>query len=138
MDLTDIMKEVCNDGRVGILLRSDLHPGLLPVHLFQFIGTFTSSETFQVFVDFLFCLNVRLLVSAADLTEDVLIFPLLLSTWALIISSYVKIWIAWKFFPGYTIRNDLLKNRLIYKINNTSAEWQGYCLITKKQCKCQT
>ena len=35
-----------NDGRVGILLRSDLHPGLLPVHLFQFIGTFTSSETF--------------------------------------------------------------------------------------------
>ena len=79
----------------------------------------------RFFVIFLFCLNVRLLVSAANLTEDVLIFPLLLSTWALIISSYVKIWIAWIFFPGYTIRNDLIKNRLIYKINNTSVEWQG-------------
>ena len=59
---------------------------------FSFMVPSLPQRLFRFLVFFLFCLNVRLLVSAADLTEDVLIFPLLLSTWALIISSYVKIW----------------------------------------------
>lgn len=117
MDLADITKVV-----LGTLLRHDLLPGLLSVCLFspmflQFLEGFLelSCSLSRLWSK---C-QVSSLLLLNKLTEEVPIFPLLLlyslgSDNFFFCQSLRNPKRAWEFFPSYIIRNDLLKNTLIY------------------------